>query len=73
MGRTGQFYANGVLMDNSTLGVGWTKYNTRALYLPYDITDVITPGANVVGAMLGHGWKVRPLILWHRTLQCHLS
>jgi hypothetical protein len=44
-------------MDTGALGVGWTRYDVRALYLMYDITSVVTAGSNVVGVMLGHGWK----------------
>lgn len=53
----GQFYVNGILQDVGTLGVGWTKYSTRSLYLPYDVTTSLTTGSNVIGAMIGHGWK----------------
>ena len=37
--------------------VTWLQYDTRALYLSYDVTDVLVAGPNVIGAMLGHGWK----------------
>jgi len=28
----------------------------RVWYVTYDVTDMIRPGNNVIGAMLGHGW-----------------
>ena len=31
----------------------------RVLYLSYDVTSLLTPGANAVGAMLGNGWYNR--------------
>ena len=53
----GQVYLNGALMDTGVLGVGWTRYDKRALYLMYDLTGSAALGANVLGVMLGHGWK----------------
>jgi hypothetical protein len=44
-------------MDTGVLGVGWTRYDKRALYLMYDLTANAALGANVLGVMLGHGWK----------------
>ena len=29
---------------------------SRVLYVTYDLTDVLRPGANALGVMLGHGW-----------------
>jgi len=32
------------------------KTSRRVLYVTYDVTDLLRPGANTVGAMLGNGW-----------------
>eukprot|EP00042_Codosiga_hollandica_P047623 m.519791 g.519791 ORF g.519791 m.519791 type:complete len:1028 (+) comp57489_c0_seq2:140-3223(+) len=54
----GKVFLSGELLDNSTaLGVGWTRYDVRSLYVMYDITSLVTSGSNVVGVTLGPGWK----------------
>ncbi len=35
---------------------GWTAYHKRLQYQTYDVTDLIQPGENVIGATLAEGW-----------------
>lgn len=35
---------------------GWTSYSKRVDTLTYDVTDRLTEGPNVLGAILGSGW-----------------
>ena len=35
---------------------GWTDYTKRVMVQTYDVTKLIHPGANAVGAVLGDGW-----------------
>ena len=47
---------NGHRVGDAYLTPGWTDYDQRVLYQSYDVTDLITPGENVLGAILGDGW-----------------
>jgi alpha-L-rhamnosidase len=35
---------------------GWTSYHNRLQYETYDVTDLVAPGPNAIGATLGDGW-----------------
>lgn len=35
---------------------GWTDYDDSVFYLTYDVTDMIKPGGNAIGAEIGSGW-----------------
>ncbi len=47
---------NGQRVGDAVLTPGWTDYAQRVQYQTYDVTDLIRPGANVVGALLADGW-----------------
>lgn len=47
---------NGVRIGDDTLSPGWTVYPKRLRYYTYDVTDLLRPGANAIGAWLGDGW-----------------
>ena len=47
---------NGVRVGDQELAPGWTAYESRLRYQTYDVTDLLAPGENVVGAWLGDGW-----------------
>lgn len=47
---------NGVRVGDDILAPGWTSYEHRLRYRTYDVTDVLRPGSNVIGAWLGDGW-----------------
>lgn len=51
-----EFYVNGKRVSNDYYNPGWTDYRYRIMYNSYDITDLLRPGANGLGAMLGSGW-----------------
>ena len=53
-----QVYVNGHhVSHNESLGVGWTRYDKRALYVVYSVLPTLRSGKNVIGAMLGAGWR----------------
>jgi len=47
---------NGKRVGDAFLTPGWTTYNKRLQYQAYDVTNLLQPGANAVGATLGSGW-----------------
>jgi alpha-L-rhamnosidase len=47
---------NGKRVGDAYLTPGWTTYNKRLQYQAYDVTNLLQPGANAVGATLGSGW-----------------
>ncbi|WP_106815156.1 alpha-L-rhamnosidase [Microbacterium timonense] len=47
---------NGRRVGDDTLSPGWTVYGKRLRYYTYDVTELIEPGANAIGAWLGDGW-----------------
>lgn len=51
-----ELYVNGQRVGDMLLTPGWTSYHHRVQYQTYDVTDLLRPGANVLGAMLGSGW-----------------
>ncbi|OLC06854.1 MAG: alpha-L-rhamnosidase [Gemmatimonadetes bacterium 13_1_40CM_66_11] len=51
-----EIYLNGQRVGDQLFTPGWTSYHRRLQYQTYDVTPLLRPGANVVGAMLGDGW-----------------
>ena len=49
-------YINGKRAGLGEMKPGWTDYNTRTLYMSYDITDDLTEGGNRILAVLSPGW-----------------
>jgi hypothetical protein len=47
---------NGRRVGDYHLAPGWTDYHTRIQYQTYDVTDLLQPGENALGALLGQGW-----------------
>nr|WP_322723570.1 glycoside hydrolase family 78 protein [Streptomyces spongiae] len=47
---------NGVRVGDDVLAPGWTAYDKRLRYQTYDVTDLLRPGRNALGAVLGEGW-----------------
>jgi alpha-L-rhamnosidase len=55
---------NGRKAGRSVLDPGWTTFDKRALYVTYDVTEMLRPGQNALGVILGQGWfKSRALLL----------
>jgi alpha-L-rhamnosidase len=54
---------NGRKVGRNVLDPAWTTYDKRVLYTTYDVTRLLTRGANAVAVMLGEGWyKSRALL-----------
>ncbi len=51
---------NGERVGDRVLDPATTDYRKRVLYSTYDVTDMLKPGANAIGAMLGNGWYSEP-------------
>lgn len=51
-----ELYLNGNRVGDQRLAPGWTDYRKRVRYQAYDVTDRITRGPNVLGALVGPGW-----------------
>lgn len=49
-------FLNGQRIGNDYLTPGWTAYQKRLQYQVYDVTALLKPGANAIGAVLGSGW-----------------
>ncbi|AHG93182.1 alpha-L-rhamnosidase (plasmid) [Gemmatirosa kalamazoonensis] len=47
---------NGRRVGDRLFAPGWTSYDHRLQYFTYDVTDLLRPGANAIGATLGDGW-----------------
>ena len=47
---------NGSRVGDDALSPGWTVYPKRLRYYTYDVTDLLRPGRNAIGAWLGDGW-----------------
>ena len=47
---------NGRRVGDERLAPGWTDYRVRRHYQGHDVTDLVRPGENVLGAILGDGW-----------------
>ena len=60
----GELYVNGSKVGRGVLDPGNTYYNndqpialgSRVLYVSHDVTELLQPGVNAIGVMLGHGW-----------------
>lgn len=51
-----EVHINGQKVGADLLTPGWTDYYAYAQYQTYDITDMLNPGENAVGAIVGNGW-----------------
>ena len=47
---------NGQRVGDAYFAPGWTDYHQRAYYNTYDVTDLVTEGANAIGAAVADGW-----------------
>lgn len=56
-----ELYLNGAKVGDHVLSPGLTDYDKRVLYVTYDVTRLLKPGANAAGLMLGNGryWAPR--------------
>ncbi len=51
-----ELHLNGQKVGNDVLTPGWTQFTKRVFYQTYDVTGMVQPGANTLGAILGDGW-----------------
>ena len=47
---------NGTRVGEDLFTPGWTSYTSRLQYQTYDVTSLLTRGANAVGATVANGW-----------------
>ncbi|MGE5609212.1 MAG: glycoside hydrolase family 78 protein [Bacillota bacterium] len=46
---------NGQKVGDAVMEPAWTNYRKSALYVTYDVTSLLKPGRNALGALLGNG------------------
>ena len=51
-----ELHLNGHRIGEDLFTPGWTSYHNRLQYQTYDVTDLLVPGANAIGAILADGW-----------------
>lgn len=51
-------WLNGKRVGDEVLAPGWTSYRHRLAVSTYDVTDTVTVGENVLGAIVGEGWAL---------------
>jgi alpha-L-rhamnosidase len=51
-----QIWLNGQPVGNHVLAPGWTDYRQRLQVQTFDVTPLLSPGANAMGAALADGW-----------------
>ncbi len=56
-----ELHLNGQKVGNDVLTPGWTDFAKRVYYQAYDVTALLQPGANCIGAILGDGWYASDL------------
>ncbi len=52
---------NGGRVGDEVLAPGWTSYSHRLRYQTHDVTSLLSPGDNAIGALLADGWYRGPL------------
>ncbi len=55
-----ELYINGKKVGDHVLDPATTDYDKYILYETYDVSDMLTVGANAIGVMLGNGWYSEP-------------
>ena len=51
-------HLNDARVGDAVFTPGWTDYSKRIQYQVYDVTELLRPGANAFGAIVGDGWGV---------------
>ncbi len=49
-------YINGQKVGTDKMAPGWTDYYDYVQYQTHDVTNMLTTGANAMGAIVGNGW-----------------
>jgi alpha-L-rhamnosidase len=55
---------NGQRVGDALLTPEWTAYDKRVQVQAYDVTPLVRPGANALGALLGNGWYCGRVQCW---------
>lgn len=50
-----EFFINGQKVGDHFLDPAWTDYDKSVTYVPFDVTQMLAQGGNVLGVMLGNG------------------
>ena len=64
-----EFRINGEKVGDQILAPEWTDYNKRIQYQTFDVTDMLQPGDNAMGALLGNGWYCGGWMFWGKVLR----
>jgi len=51
-------HVNGTVVGDEILAPGWTSYPNRLVVSTHDLTDLLVPGENALGAIVGEGWAL---------------
>jgi alpha-L-rhamnosidase len=51
-----ELHLNGVVVGDDVLAPGWTSYHHRLRYQTFDVTAMLRPGSNALGAIVADGW-----------------
>jgi len=51
-----EVHINGQRVGDHMLAPDWTDYRKRVRYQAYDVTSLLKPGGNAIGALLANGW-----------------
>ena len=51
-----EMHLNGKRVGDEYFTPGWTDYRKRIYYRTYDVTSMLKPGKNAIGAILSDGW-----------------
>ena len=51
-----ELHLNGAKVGDHILDPAFTRYDRRALYVTYDVTEQLKKGQNAIGVILGNGW-----------------
>ena len=62
---------NGNKTGDHFLDPGWTTYDKKALYVPFDVTSQLQQGLNTIGVMLGNGFYYIPRERYHKLLTAY--
>jgi alpha-L-rhamnosidase len=57
---------NGARVGDAFFTPGWTSYRKRLQFQTWDVTSLLRPGENVIGATLGCGWYKGDLVGWEK-------
>jgi alpha-L-rhamnosidase len=61
-----EFFVNGVRVGDGELTPGFTSYRSRLQVQTFDVTGLLRPGENALGAVLSGGW-----VTWRRWTRLH--